>query len=95
MDGFGRMRAPQRMADAVEAWNLAHPEGTEVIYWPVKFRSGRRTVTTGPAFLAPKGIALISVEGTVNFVALDRVQARAGMATEDGIDWATDFSHRW
>ena len=69
---MARRPNPAKQADAVEAWNKKHPEGTDV---SVRRDDGTATVTKtrSPAWLLGGHTAVVMVDGIAGGYLLERV----------------------
>ena len=68
---------------AVNAWNLRHPVGSEVVYWPfARIGEGVLSKVRLPARILSSGHAVVWVEGRADAIALSHVEAFKSASAE-------------
>lgn len=70
-----------------------NPVGTEVTYWPVRHRNGKRTKTRSKAFVSNSGSPVVFVEGVAGYVSIEHIDI--GSLKVDHSGMSKDFPHLW
>ena len=71
-----------------------NPVGSQVTYWPVLHRDGKRTTTRSEAFLSKSGTPVVFVEGVSGYVHIEHVQF-GRLIDLDSPCFDENFDHRW
>ena len=81
---------PQQKVDAI---NMNHI-GTNVVYWPILHKGGKRTRIRHEAYVDSAGQPAIFVEGVPGCVHTDHVEIGSLMGN-DSPCFSKTFDHRW
>jgi len=80
----------QQKVDAINEY----PIGTEVVYWPILHKHGKRTKIRGKAHVSYSGQPVIFVEGVNGYVHTDHVEI-GSLMERDNPCFSKGFDHKW
>ena len=80
----------QQKVDAINR----HPVGTEVTYWPILHRGGKRTRIRNAAYVDAAGQPVIFVEGVRGCVHTDHIEIGSLMDANSPC-FSQEFEHLW